>query len=329
MLSGITFDLHSGEILALLGPSGCGKSTLLAIIAGIEQPERGDIFWKESMINAVPPHRRGFGLMFQEDVLFPHMNVFENVAFGLRMKKNDPQTIRNAVIETLELVGLQSLQDRNVNTLSGGEQQRVALARSLAPQPGLLMLDEPLSSLDRTLSERLLVEIRRILQDLQQTAIYVTHDQEEAFSIADRVVLMRDGNIEQIGTPEEIYCHPSTEFAARFLGLSNFIHGTAIIEDGQSAIESDLGKIPFTGSHLGPVTIIIRPDAATINGDEGLLINGRVIEKTFQGSLCQVIVSWRGNDLKFIFMTNTIIPEKGEAVQLAIDPSGVIPIIDE
>lgn len=328
VLSGITFDLYPGEIIALLGPSGCGKSTLLAIVAGIEDPDNGEIYWKGMQINAVPPHKRGFGLMFQEDVLFPHLNVYENVAFGLRMQKKDPEFIQKSVAETLELVGLQEMKQRNVNTLSGGEQQRVALARSIAPQPGLLMLDEPLSSLDRSLSERLLNEISRILREVNQTAIYVTHDQEEAFSIADRVVLMNDGEIEQIGTPEEIYSSPSSSFAANFLGFSNLIPGFALIEDGQTYIESALGKTPFSGDIQGPVTLLVRPDSALINGENGLILSGTITDKIFQGNLCRVSISSRGMELKFIFLSNTNIPNIEDDIQFSINQDGIVPIFD-
>lgn len=328
VLSGITFELFQAEIVALLGPSGCGKSTLLGIIAGIENPDHGSIYWEGSRINDLPPHRRGFGLMFQEDVLFPHMDVFENVAFGLKMQKKDDKYIQDKVAETLDLVGLQDLNDRNVNTLSGGEQQRVALARSIAPHPGLLMLDEPLSSLDRTLSEHLLREIKRILRQLNQTAIYVTHDQEEAFSIADRVILMGAGKVEQVGTPEEIYNHPTSSYAARFLGFSNLISGTALVDNNQKVIESKLGRISFTGEYQGPITLLIRPNAAAINGTEGLILEGKIVEKTFQGNLCHVAISTSGMDLKFYFLTNTNIPEVEEFIQFSINPSGIVPILE-
>lgn len=170
VLDSITFDVHQGEILALLGPSGCGKSTLLSIVAGIEKPDEGEIIWKGNSINDTPPHKRGFGLMFQDNALFPHMNVFENIAFGLEMSGVKRDSVHEIVSATLDLVSLQGLEDRNVNSLSGGEQQRVALARSLAPQPELLMLDEPLGSIDRALSERLMVELRTILRKIDQTA---------------------------------------------------------------------------------------------------------------------------------------------------------------
>ena len=328
ILKGITFEQFPGEVIALLGPSGCGKSTLLAIIAGIETPDQGSIFWKGVPINDLPPHKRDFGLMFQEDVLFPHMDVFGNVAFGLKMQKRDEQYIRAEVNKTLALVGLGSLGSRDVNTLSGGEQQRVALARSIAPQPGLLMLDEPLSSLDRTLRERLLWEIKRILKDLKQTAIYVTHDQEEAFSIADRIVLMRSGQIEQIGPPEEIYNHPLSSFAAEFLGLSNLITGRVIQNNSEILIESILGQTPYNGDHQGPITLLIRPDAAVINGEQGIHFRGRIVERTFQGNLCHVAIATQGTSLKFVFLMNADIPDIGDEVQFSIDPDGIVPILD-
>lgn len=328
VLLGVSFDLYPEEIIALLGPSGCGKSTLLSIIAGIETPNRGDIYWHGARINDIPPHRRGFGLMFQEDVLFPHMNVFENVAFGLKMQNKDQAYIQDKVSETLELVGLEGMKERDVNSLSGGEQQRVALARSIAPQPGLLMLDEPLSSLDRALSDYLIVEIKRILKEMKQTAIYVTHDQEEAFSIADRVVLMKAGSVEQIGTPEEIYHHPATNFVARFLGLSNLIPGVVMDGTDQAYIESPLGRIPFDGKSKGQVSLLIRPDSASINSGDGIILEGEVIEKTFQGNLYQVIISSLDREFKFYFPTTTKIPEKGEHLQFTINPSGIIPITE-
>jgi len=324
VLDGVTFDMRQGEIVALLGPSGCGKSTLLSIIAGIETPDEGEIYWMGTPINETPPHRRGFGLMFQDNVLFPHMNVFENVAFGLEMNSMEKDAIQIKVSETLELVGLQGLDRRNVNSLSGGEQQRVALARSLAPQPRLLMLDEPLGSIDRSLRERLMGELRSILRRMNQTAIYVTHDQEEAFAIADRIVLMQAGKIEQIGRPEEIFKQPETLFAAKFLGLTNLVPGIAKIEDGQCRVKTTLGTFPISKRLEGEVTVIIRPDSASLNSQSGILIEGTLIEKTFRGNLCQAVIISNEVKLAFNFLSNTELPEKGADINLSLDPNEAI-----
>jgi ABC-type Fe3+/spermidine/putrescine transport system ATPase subunit len=200
-LAGVSFDIQPGETLALLGPSGCGKSTLLNVIAGLETPDHGEVHWDGMPLAGMPAHKRGFGLMFQDYALFPHLSVARNVAFGLEVAKQERQAIESRVDEMLALVGLEDYAQREPDTLSGGEQQRVALARALAPGPRLLMLDEPLGALDRALREDLLKELRYILQQIHQTALYVTHDQEEAFSIADRVAVMRLGRTEQVGTP--------------------------------------------------------------------------------------------------------------------------------
>lgn len=320
VLAGIGFEILEGEILALLGPSGCGKSTLLAIIAGIESPDHGQIFWDGSQLDDVPPHRRGFGLMFQDYVLFPHMNVYENVAFGLKMSGMDRDTIQVRVLETLELVGLVGFGARDVNSLSGGEQQRVALARSMAPRPGLLMLDEPLGSIDRTLRERLMVDLRRILRQMEQTAIYVTHDQEEAFALADRVVVMRQGKVEQIGRPEDIYRQPASIFVARFLGMTNLIKGQGVFEGDQNFIETSLGRFPTSKSIEGPVTVLLRPESAILNGHGGIKLQGKMLEKTFRGNLCQATISIDGSTFDFHFLSNSELPDEGEDIQLSLDP---------
>jgi ABC-type Fe3+/spermidine/putrescine transport system ATPase subunit len=319
VLAGISFEIQAGEILAVLGPSGCGKSTLLSIIAGIETPDHGLIFWEGSQINNIPPYRRGFGLMFQDYMLFPHMNVYENVAFGLKMSGIESNDIQDRVVETLELVGLVGFSERDVSSLSGGEQQRVALARSLAPQPGLLMLDEPLGSVDRTLRERLMIDLRRILRKTQQTAIYVTHDQEEAFAVADRVVLMHQGKVEQSGKPEEIYHHPASIFAARFLGMTNLIEGEVVKDGQQNFIETTLGRFPIDLSVEGPVTVLLRPESATINGRNGIKLSGKMLEKTFRGNLCHTTISINGTALDFQFPSSSDIPDEGQEIQLSLD----------
>lgn len=324
VLRGISFEVSTGEILAVLGPSGCGKSTLLSIIAGLLPPDKGDVLWDDQIITNMPAHKRGFGLMFQDYVLFPHLDVYENIAFGLRIAGMHEREIRARVAELLNLVGLPGFETRDVNELSGGEQQRVALARSLAPRPKLLMLDEPLASVDRTLQEKLLVEIRAILQQLKLTAIYVTHNQEEAFSIADRVVLMRAGEVEQIGTPQVIYTRPASLFVARFLGLTNLISGTALQIEGKYQAQTDLGLLPLTQPIEGQVTLLIRPDAVDVNATGGMKLKGKIIEKTFRGAICQVLVNVNGHNLTFNFLSNAHLPPKGETLTLHINPQEAI-----
>ena len=328
VLRGISFELAESEVIALLGPSGCGKSTLLAIIAGIEPQDQGHLSWKGSTIDNVPPHRRRFGLMFQDYVLFPHLNVFDNVAFGLKMAGMEYGDIQSRVEETLALVGLKGFGERDVSSLSGGEQQRTALARSLAPNPQLLMLDEPLGSVDRTMRERLLIELRKILRQLKQTAIYVTHDQEEAFAIADRVVLMREGQIEQIGIPEEIYRQPTTLFAARFLGLNNLIPGIAIVDGANNAIETKIGRFPTNKRFAGPVTMLIRPDSASLDGSGDINLEGRLIDKSFRGNLCQILISVKDFPLEFNFLSNVALPEVGENIHLSLAAGEAIQIFE-
>jgi len=219
LLKGISLDLAEGETICLLGPSGSGKSTLLRIISGLEEAESGDVLWDGESIASIPSHERNFGLIFQDYALFPHLNVFDNVAFGLKMQKLGKEEIHQRVDQALKQVDLQGFAKRSVTDLSGGEQQRIALARALAPRPRLLMFDEPLGALDRRLREYLLVEIKEILEKSAVPAIYVTHDQEEAFALAHRVMLLNEGIIVQRGTPTEVYEKPATDWVAAFLGI--------------------------------------------------------------------------------------------------------------
>ena len=218
-LDGVDLNVHDGEIVAVLGPSGSGKSTLLRAIGGLEPLAAGTIAWDGTDLAATPPHKRRFGLMFQDYALFPHKDVGGNVAFGLRMQGRAAGDVDARVAEVLTLVELEGFDHRSVTTLSGGEQQRVALARALAPEPRLLMLDEPLGALDRTLRERLTVDLEQLLHRLGMTSIYVTHDHAEARTIGDQLVVMRAGKVEQIGTPDEVVAHPANEFVAGFVGV--------------------------------------------------------------------------------------------------------------
>lgn len=324
VLKGISFDISEGEIVALLGPSGCGKSTLLEIIAGLIPPDSGEICWKSKSLAGIPPHKRGFGLMFQDFALFPHMNVFKNVAFGLQFNRDNTDKIETKVFNALELVGLKGFEKRDISTLSGGEQQRVALARSIAPQPHLLMLDEPLGSLDRNLRERLIYELREILRSLQQTAIYVTHDQEEAFAIADCVVLTRQGQIEQIGTPQEIYNQPASPFAARFLELTNLFSGIVVKRGNETFVSTVIGEFPIYDNYQGKVTLLIRPDQINYDAGNKFMLEGDVYEKSFRGNFQRVIIEIKGQRLQFNFPSSTLLPDEGNPITLGIDPNKAI-----
>jgi ABC-type Fe3+/spermidine/putrescine transport system ATPase subunit len=233
LLSGISFTVAHGETICLLGASGSGKSTLLRLVAGLEEPERGRILWDGEDLSSVPAHLRNFGLVFQDYALFPHLNVAGNIGFGLKMQGLSANDIKIRVVDIMKKVNLTGFATRRVTDLSGGEQQRVALARALAPGPRLLMFDEPLGALDRSLKDNMLQELRRILRDTGVPAIYVTHDQEEAFAIADRILLLHEGRIVQEGKPAEVYAHPASAWVAEFLGAGNIVVGVA--HDGQVA----------------------------------------------------------------------------------------------
>ncbi|MCI0478611.1 MAG: ABC transporter ATP-binding protein [Anaerolineales bacterium] len=305
LLRDISLTIDAGEIVCLLGPSGGGKTTLLRIVVGLEQPERGEIIFDGRNLRDVPTHQRGIGMMFQDLALFPHQNIFENVAFGLRMQHASRDKIRARVNETLELVGLAGFAERNVNNLSGGEQQRVALSRALAPRPKLLMFDEPLGALDRILREQLVAELRAILKRIGMTALYVTHDQDEAFAIADRVAILHSGRIVQIGTPEAIYRAPVNTFVAQFLGLTN-LFPARVRDDG--AVETELGVFaqsilsgaaPFAAKSKdrdeAMTSALIRPERVRV-GASGLM--ARVEECIFRGGKYRVrVITERGAHL--------------------------------
>jgi spermidine/putrescine transport system ATP-binding protein len=280
LLHGISFRIGESETICLLGPSGSGKSTLLRIVAGLEPSDAGQVLWDGMDLGSTPPHLRDFGLVFQDYALFPHLNLIDNVAFGLRMKNWPPDEIKARTVEVLQMVNLQGFERRNVTELSGGEQQRVALARALAPRPRLMMFDEPLGALDRALREDLLGELRAILHRTGLPAIYVTHDQQEAVSIADRILLLHEGEIVRDGSPAEVWKNPSSEWAAEFLGLGNVIPGQ-VIGRGRK-IQTELGRFDVNCAHkhkIGDrVYLLVRPVAVT----KGTRMSARVIDVVFQ-----------------------------------------------
>lgn len=341
VLKEASFAVAQGEIACLLGPSGCGKTTLLRIVAGLEAPDTGTVTWDGQDLAGVPVHRRNFGFMFQDYALFPHKDVAANVAFGLRMAGWRPAEITTRVRETLALVALSGYEHRRVTDLSGGEQQRVALARSLAPRPRLLMLDEPLGALDRALREQLMNELRAILKRVGVTALYVTHDQEEAFAVADRVLIMRarpeagvGGWIEQDAPPAEVYRHPATAYVAAFLGFKNLMAGTVVaVETSSVTVETPLGILaaadaPGRFASGQRVTVLIRPEAADVRpaGASGPnVVPGRLLEASFRGSY-HLIRTAHAGDMTLICEASAAdadLPAAGEPLALWFDPAAI------
>jgi putative spermidine/putrescine transport system ATP-binding protein len=267
-VDGLTLDVRPGELVSLVGGSGCGKTTTLRMIAGFERPDAGQILFDDRVVNDVPPRRRNVGIVFQSYALFPTMTVADNIAFGLRVARWPAPKLRARVAEMVALTHLGGLEGRYANQLSGGQQQRVALARALARRPEVLLLDEPLSALDAKIRLRLRGELRRIQQDLGITAVYVTHDQEEALAIADRIAVMRAGRIEQIGGPEEIYARPRTGFVADFVGISNLLACRVVsAADGVVEWEGERLRVPLAPGADGAVIVSIRPEKLAVGSD--------------------------------------------------------------
>jgi ABC-type Fe3+/spermidine/putrescine transport system ATPase subunit len=318
LLRGISFSVAAHETVCLLGASGSGKSTLLRIIAGLEVPEKGRIFWEGEDLGNVPAHRRSFGLVFQDYALFPHLNVAENVAFGLRMSNIPAEEIYLRIATILVQVNLKGFENRRVTDLSGGEQQRVALARALAPRPRLLMFDEPLGALDRNLRENLIQELRSILHTTGVPAIYVTHDQEEAFRLADRILMLHEGRIVREGTPAEIWNEPGSAWAARFLDVGNVIEGVIKFEDGKTKVETKIGLFEVDcGHHLHgeKVDLLVRPQGA---------------ERTTTGNVCSLATDVIFQQDRFkVSLANGLYfylsdaPKVGEEVCMMIPTSGI------
>ena len=280
----VSFDVYPGEIFALLGPSGCGKTTTLRVIAGFERADAGEVYLEDRLLDSAEVHvsakTRGIGFVFQDYALFPHLSVMDNVGFGLR--KLSAKLLRQRCLEVMELVDLISIKDRKPHELSGGEQQRVALARSIAPGPRLILLDEPFSNLDAELRHTTREEVRELLKKTGMSAVLVTHDQEEALCLANRIAVMQNGQIEQIGTPESIYHRPQTPFVAEFLGKTNLIAGEA---NGDCA-DTPLGRLPLDCQAVGKVLLSIRPEHLAIEGSNEVHPNGlggKIVMREFKG----------------------------------------------
>lgn len=295
----VSLELAAGEIVCLLGPSGCGKTTLLRLVAGLENADAGNIYLGDRDLATIPTYQRGIGMMFQSYALFPHMNVADNIGYGLKMQNAPQTTIDERVNEMLALVALDGLGKRRIDQLSGGQQQRVALARSLATQPSVLLLDEPLGSLDRLLRERLLIELRAILKKVGVTALYVTHDQSEAFGIADRVAVMNKGRIEQIAAPQMLFMRPANAFVASFLGLNNVV---TINHSVKTTLTTALQTWLQQHKETLPAQILIPPYAAVVGGDDRpnhIPLTAIVISYTFRGRFALLQCKVEGQRLEF------------------------------
>lgn len=317
-VSQVDIEVADGEVLALLGPSGCGKSTLLRAVAGLEAPASGMVCWDGADLAAIPVHRRGFGLVFQDGQLFPHRDVAGNVAFGLRMRGVASGLRRARVDELLTQLGLDGYQRRRTTELSGGEQQRVALARALAPRPRLLLLDEPLSALDRALREQLALDLAHVLRESGTTALVVTHDHDEAFTLADRVALMRAGRISQVGRPEEVWRCPVDEDTARFLGCVTFLPAT--VHSGR--VDCALGSVPLPWAPDGQQRLGLRPNALRVS--EGG-VTGEVLARVHRRDHVRLLVRLdTGHDAPVDAVAGIADPpEIGARVHLSLDPDGL------
>lgn len=295
----VNLQIQKGELVTLLGPSGCGKTTTLRMIAGFEFPSSGRIVLDGQEINSLPPHKRDMSMVFQSYALFPHLTVFENVAYGLNVQRLSKKTIAERVGRALDLVHLQGYGDRAPGQLSGGQQQRVALARALVMEPKVLLMDEPLSNLDAKLREEMRTEIRRIQKELNITSVYVTHDQIEAMTLSDRIVVMNEGVIEQVGTPMEIYRFPNSRFVANFIGRANFIDGAVLSQHNSKLTIKSLGEsitlsnVKNTFHEGEPVTLIVRPEMIQVK-KKGGLYQGKIQQAVYLGDMIEYAVDVGG-----------------------------------
>ena len=320
VLDHINLYINDKEFLTLLGPSGCGKTTTLRIIGGFATPTSGDVLFDGVRINDVPPYQRQINTVFQKYALFPHLNVFENIAFGLRMQKLPEAEIKERVMEMLETVSLKGFEHRRPEALSGGQQQRVAIARALVNRPKVLLLDEPLAALDLKLRKDMQIELKRIQQQVGITFIYVTHDQEEALTMSDTIVVMDKGSIQQIGTPEDIYNEPKNAFVADFIGESNILDG---IMPEDNVVQMYGRRFPCLDGGFAPneaVDVVIRPEDIDIVPVEQGQLTGTVTSVTFKGMQYDIIVDFRG--FKWLIQTTDHCPE-GARIGIKIDPDGI------
>jgi spermidine/putrescine transport system ATP-binding protein len=320
VVDSLDFWVKKNQFLTILGPSGCGKTTTLRMIAGFETPTSGDITFEGNVITAVPPYKRAINTVFQKYALFPHMNIYENIAFGLRLKKYSESDVKKSVAKMLELVNLSGFEKRKVNSLSGGQQQRIAIARALVNEPKLLLLDEPLGALDLKLRKEMQIELKTMQKELGITFIYVTHDQEEALTMSDKIIILNQGRIQQIGSPTDIYNEPQNAFVADFIGESNIFDGV-MNEDclvtfaGKTFVCVDKGFNPNER-----VDVVIRPEDVKLVKDGETQLCGVVVSVVFKGVHYEMIV--KEEDRTWMVHQTVMVPE-GSSVGIAIQPNDI------
>lgn len=320
ILDNLSLNIKKNEFLTLLGPSGCGKTTTLKIIAGFETPDNGQVVFENNIINDIPPYERQLNTVFQKYALFPHMNVYENIAFGLKLKKMHKDVIDQKVKEMLKLVALEGYENRDIEALSGGQQQRVAIARALVNEPKVLLLDEPLGALDMKLRKGMQIELKRIQQKLGITFIFVTHDQEEALTMSDTIVVMNKGEIQQMGSPEDIYNEPANSFVAKFIGESNIVDGT-MLDDFKVEFCGKIFECVDKGFEKNEaIEVVIRPeDFEMVKYEDGML-KGTVNSVIFKGVHYEIEVK---DDSHTWILHNTKHAEIGSKIGLSVDPESI------
>ncbi|HKH33111.1 MAG TPA: ABC transporter ATP-binding protein [Beijerinckiaceae bacterium] len=327
----LSLAIPRGLFFSLLGPSGCGKTTTLRLVAGFERPEEGEVFIRNERVTAVPPFRRDFAMVFQNFALFPHLSVSENVAFGLKMLRVPQGERSRQVRDALALVKLEGFAERYPKQLSGGQQQRVAIARAIVMKPAVLLLDEPLGALDKNLRESMQVELRSLQRQLGITTIFVTHDQEEALTMSDRIAVMRDGVIEQLGAPREVYEHPATEFVATFLGASNLIDAVVVgLDDGRTLVEAAPGRFAIAANGLPPgrrLRLAVRPERMRVRAAGAPGLPATVREVVYKGAAVHLFMDSAGLPL-IAFLQNDLGSAEGwspgQAVSIGFEPESVV-----
>ncbi len=320
ILNGINLDIKDKEFVTLLGPSGCGKTTTLRVIGGFLNPQRGDVFFEGDRINNLPPNKRNVNTVFQKYSLFPHLNVYENVAFGLKLKKMKKNEIDRRVREMLSIVDLKGYEKRSVDQLSGGQQQRVAIARALVCDPKVLLLDEPLGALDLKLRKDMQIELKQIQKKTQKTFIYVTHDQEEALTMSDTVVVMNNGTIEQIGTPADVYNEPANAFVADFIGEANILNGIMLGDCRVSILGAEFPCVDKDFGENVPVDVVIRPEDIEVTPAQSAPLSGTVIAAVFKGVHYEMTVECKNC---MLLIHSTVEQPVGTLIGMNVDPYNI------